>query len=285
MQAPCRYSRRLRAVGIHLLQDARLGDAPGRSAVAEITTDNALSGVRMCRSDGEIVEAVGGPAALVLIDAPAVVPDVTGRRDAEHVLAWLDIAAFPVTPSRMDKAYGGARGVALAAALEGAGHVVAEALPDQVLRQLMWEQEHPADRPPLDLADYRTAWLGVRAPAFRPRGGRARNDGLEPARAILAGNTDVAGWPPAEREGDLADLDEAAVIDAVACALLAHRCLHAPGDRWALVGDAAAGRIALAACPEMIDRAAINAARLRDEGTINIVPEVAGTQVGPPQSW
>ena len=163
-------------MGIHLLQDARLGDAPGRSAVAEITPDNALSGVRMCRSDGEIVEAVGGPAALVLIDAPAVVPDVTGRRDAEHVLAWLDIAAFPVTPARMHKAYGGARGVALAAALEGAGHVVAEALPDQVLRQVMWEADHPAGSPAVPLGEYRGQWLGVRAPAFRPRGGRARDN-------------------------------------------------------------------------------------------------------------
>lgn len=272
-------------MGIHLLQDTRLGDAPGRSAVAEITPDSIVSGVRMCRSDAEIVEGVGPEPALVLVDAPTVVPEVTGRRDAEHVLAWLDIPAFPVTPSRMEKAYGRARGVALARALAHAGHVVAEALPDQVLRQLMWEQEHPADRPPLDLGAYRAAWLGVRAPAFRPRGGRARNDGLEPARAVLAESIDLAAWPLPERDGDLADLDDAAVIDAVACAVLAHRCLHAPGDRWALVGDAAAGRIALAACPEMIQRAAINATRLRDERTINIAAEVAGTQVGPPQSW
>ncbi|MBM3665245.1 MAG: DUF429 domain-containing protein, partial [Actinobacteria bacterium] len=143
MQAPWRYSRRVRAVGIHLLQDARLGDAPGRSAVAEITPDNSLSGVHMCRSDGEIVEAAGDEPALVLVDAPIVIPGVKGRRDAEHVLAWLDIAAFPVTATRMEKAYGGARGVALCAALAEAGHVVAEALPDQVLRQLMWEREHP----------------------------------------------------------------------------------------------------------------------------------------------
>jgi len=74
-------------VGIHLLQDARLGDAPGRSAVAEITPDNALSGVRMCRSDGEIVEAVGDAAALVpvgdvdaLADALTQVCDDADRR-------------------------------------------------------------------------------------------------------------------------------------------------------------------------------------------------------------
>lgn len=275
----------VRAVGIHLLQDPRVDDAPGRSAVAEITPDNVLSGVRMCRSDGEITVAVGDGPALVLVDAPIAVPDVRGRRDAEHVLAWLDIPAFPVTPARMHKAYGGARGVALAQALATAGHVVAEALPDQVLRQVTWERDHPMGSPVLDLAEYRAAWLGVRAPAFRPRGGRARNDGLAPARAILGEGTDLASWPAAEREGDLADLDEAAAVDAVACALLARRCLDGPGDRWALVGDATAGRVALAACPEMIDRARINITRLRDEGTINISAEVAGSQVGPPQSW
>lgn len=272
-------------MGIHLLQDARRDDAPGRSAVAEITPDSRLSGVRMCRSDGEIVGAVGAAPALVLVDAPLVVPAVAGRRDVEHVLAWLDIPAFPVTPARMRKAYGGARGVHLAEALADSGHVVAEALPDQVLRQLMWDADHPDGSPVLPLADYRAAWLGIRAPAFRPRGGRARNDGLAPARALLGAAAELTAWPAPEREGDLADLDEAAAVDAVACALLARRCLDAPGDRWALVGDAQRGRVALAACPEMIDRAGINIARLRDEGTIAIPAEVAGAQVGPPQSW
>jgi len=275
----------VRAVGIHLVQDTRRDDAPGRSAVAGITPGNALSGVRMCRSDGAIVDAVGDEPALVLIDAPVVVPDVAGRRDVEHVLAWLDISAFPVTAPRMDKAFGGARAVALGAALASAGHVVAEALPDQVLRQLIWEQGHLPGSPALPLAEYRAAWLGVRAPAFRPRGGRARNDGLAPTRALLAGVMDLGAWPTAEREGDLADLDEAAAIDAVACALLARRCLDGPGDRWALVGNATAGRMALAACPEMIHRARINIERLREAGTINIAPEVAGARVGPPQSW
>lgn len=275
----------MRAVGIHLVQDARREEAPARSAVAEIGPGNALSGVRMCRSDEEIVEAVGAAPALVLIDAPAVVPPVRGRRDAEQVLAWLDIAAFPVTPARMEKAYGGARGVPLASALGARGHVVAEALPDQVLRQAMWEAAHPPGSAPLDLAGYRAQWLGIRAPAFRPRGGRARNDGLSPARDLLAGFIDVARWPAPTRAGDLADLDEAAAIDAVACAGLARRCLDAPGDRWAVIGDAPRGRIALAACPEMIDRARVNIERLRAEGTIGIGPEVAGTDLGPPQSW
>lgn len=275
----------MRAIGIHLVQDARRGDAPGRSCVAEITPDNALSGVTLCHSDEDITGAVGADPALVLVDAPLAVPPVQGRRDAEHVLAWLDIPAFPVTPSRMRKVHGGARGPALAGELGRQGHVVAEALPDEVLRQAMWERDHPPGGPPLDLGAYRGAWLGVRPPAFRPRGGRARNEGLAPARELLAGMADLSAWPPATRHGDLADLDEAATVDAVACALLARRILDAPGDRWVVVGDAVAGRIALAAGPEMIERARINIDRLRSEGTIAISREVAGADLGPPQSW
>lgn len=285
MQAPPRYPRGVRAVGIHLVQDARRTDVPARSAVAEIGPGPGLVGVRMCRSDEEIAAAVGGEPAVVLVDAPIVVPDAPGRRDAEHVLAWLDIPAFPVTPARLEAAYGGARGVGLGHALAAMGHVVAEALPDQVLRQLMWERDHPPGNPPAGLADYRAQWLGIRAPAFRPRGGRARHDGLAPAREILADAVDLAAWPDPDRAGDLAALDEAAAIDGVACAIAARRCLDGPGDRWALVGDAVRGRVVLAAGPDLIERAEVNAARLADEGTISIPRRVAGDTVGPPQSW
>lgn len=275
----------MRAVGVHLVQDARREDAPARSTVAEISRDGRLSGAQMCRTDAQIADAVGTAPALVLVDAPLAVPDVRGRRDAEQVLAWLDIPAFPVTPERMRKVHGGARGVALARDLRSAGHAVAEALPDQVLRQLIWERDHPWGSPALGLADYRAEWLGVRPPAFRPRGGRARNEGLAPARDILAGAIDARAWPAATRDGDLADLDEAAVIDAVACAVLARRCLDGPGGRWARVGDRDAGCIILAAGPDLLERARVNMTRLAAEGAISIPPEVAGDEVGPPQSW
>ena len=110
------------AVGLHLMQDARRDDAPGQSAVATLTPDMRLSGLAMCRTDAEIVAAIGDPPALVLMDAPAVVPDVRGRRDSEHVLAWLDIPAFPVTPARMDSVHGGTRGVGIEGALTARGH-------------------------------------------------------------------------------------------------------------------------------------------------------------------
>ena len=279
------YPRAMQALGIHLVQDRRRDQAPGRSAVAAIGPDGALLGVHMCATDDQIRSAIGSDPALILVDAPLVVPTVRGQRDAEHVLAWLDIPAFPVSGPRMETVYGGARGIDLVTLLAGLGHVMAEALPDQVLRQLMWETDHPLGSTPLGLATYRAAWLAVRPPAFRPRGGRAKHDGLAPARAILADAADLTAWPVARREGDLAALDEAAAIDAVALAMLAHRCLEGPGDSWALIGAAARGRVILAAGPDLIDRAGVNITRLTDEGSISIPREVAGTDVGPPQSW
>ena len=274
----------MRAVGIHLNPEMGRDEPPGRSAVAEITPQGALLGVQMCRSDGEICAAVGESPALVVIDAPIAIPDgAAGRRDVEQVLAWIDIPAFPVTRARMEKVHGGARGLGLATAL--ATHTTIEGIPDQVLRQLLWEREHPIGSPPIGLAEYRAQWLGVRTPAFRPRGGRARHDGLAPARDVLADAVDLSSWPAPERTGDLAALDEAAAIDAVACAVTAYRCLHGPGDRWARIGAADRGQVLIPACPDLIDRAVVNIARLADEGAIAMPREVAGGAVGPAHSW
>ncbi len=275
----------MRAIGIHLVQDARREHAPARSTVVEVAPGAGIAGVQMCRTDSEVIDAVGPGPALVLVDAPLATPEVAGRRDPEHVLAWLDIPAFPVTPGRMRTVHGGARGVELAQTLTACGHVVAEAIPDQILRQIMWEADHPPGAPALDLATYRAEWLGVRPPAFRPRGGRAHHDGLTPARTLVQSVAACEAWPVSERGGDLAALDEASVIDAATCALLAHRCLHGAGDRWAMIGTQQAGRIALAACPEMIDRATVNIDRMVQQGMIFIPRGVAGSDVGPPQSW
>lgn len=260
-------------------------DPPGRSAVAEIGPTGDLLGVQMCSSNEEIAATVGASPALVVIDAPVMIPpDTNGRRDMEHVLAWLDIPAFPVTPARMVTVHGGARGAILAALLPPA-QIVVEGIPDQVIRQLLWERDHEPGSAPLGLAAYRAAWLDVRPPAFRPRGGRARNDGLIPARMILADGADLSAWPEPERTGDLAALDEAAAIDATACAVTAHRCLHGDGDRWARIGSNDRGVVIIPADPDLIARAEVNIARLTDEGTIAIPLEVAGRAVGPPQSW
>jgi len=274
----------VRAVGIHLNPEMGRDEPPGRSAVAEINPQGALLGVQMCRTDEDICAAVGESPALLVVDAPIAIPHGPGgRREVEQVLAWLDIPAFPVTRARMEKVHGGARGPALAAALSA--HTAVEGIPDQVLRQLLWEREHPIGSPALGLADYRAQWLGVRAPAFRPRGGRARHDGLAPARDVLADAVDLAAWPAPERTGDLAALDEAAAIDAVACAVTAYRCMHGTADSWARIGTTDGGRVLIPACPDLIERAVVNIARLADEGSIAMPLEVAGGAVGPAHSW
>ena len=127
-------------------------------------------------------------AAWVVVDAPLAVPNARGRRDAERVLAWCDVPAFPVSRERLERVFGGARGVALARALARPGRELRETLPDLVLRELEWEREHPPGAPALDLADYRAAWLAVRAPAYRPKGrGRARPAGMARARRPAVG--------------------------------------------------------------------------------------------------
>lgn len=275
----------VRAVGIHLVQNLQRLDGPGLSAVTEIGAGGALAGAWMCRSDEEILTSVGHDPALVLVDAPLVVPDGAGRRDVEHVLAWLDIPAFPVSRTRMQTVYGGARAADLAARLVGGPHVLAETIPDQVLRQLMWEREQPPGAPPLGLAEYRARWRGVRPPAFRPRGGRAHPEGLAPAHALLAGAADLTAWPGPTRDGDLAALDEAAAIDATACAVAAHRCLHGDPTRWVLIGTQDRGRMVLPGDLDLAERATVNATRLASEGVISIPADVAGQVVGAPQSW
>ena len=108
---------------------------------------------------------------------------------------------------------------------------------------------------------------------------------VAPARAVLADAADLAAWPAPERTGDLAALDEAAAIDAVACAITAHRCLHGPADSWARIGTADSGRVLIPAGPDLIARAVVNIARLADEGSIAMPREVAGGAVGPAHSW
>lgn len=239
----------------------------------------------MCRSDEDILGSLGRDPALVLVDAPLMVPDGAGRRDVEHVLAWLDIPAFPVSGARMQTVYGGTRGARLAAALAGGPHVLAETIPDQVLRQLLWERRQPPGAAPLGLAEYRARWLGVRPPAFRPRGGRAHPEGLGPARDLLADAADLTAWPAPTRDGDLAALDEAAAIDATACAVAAHRCRHGDPTRWVLIGTALRGRMVLPGDLDLAERAKVNATRLAREGVISIPADVAGQGAGTPQSW
>jgi predicted nuclease with RNAse H fold len=258
-----------RYLGLHLLQQLPLVDSPRPSVVAELDVAGRLVGLTECGPDAAVLQAVGVGPGVLAVDAPLAVPNATGRRDAESVLAWLDVPVFPTSRRRLGQLAGGVRGEALRPALEAAGLVVVEAVPDLTLREVAWEAAHPADDPPMDLAAYREAWLGVRAPRYRPKGaGRAHPEGLRAAHAILAAVVDLGGWVP-RRDGDWGSIADAAVLDAVACAYTALRLGTSP-ERCLVLGTPDRGVVAAPADGNMRTRAAVHLERLRAEGSVGI---------------
>ena len=177
------------------MQPIDLIGSPRRSAVACLDDAGALVTLELADRDDDLLAALPGDAAWLCVDAPLAVPNLDGSRDAEKVLAWCDVPAFPVSRRRLERVHGGARGVDLAPSLARSGRAVRETLPDLVLRELEWERQHPPGAPAMDLADYRPASIGVRAPVYRPKGrGRARPAGLQPAgRCWRASSTSATG--------------------------------------------------------------------------------------------
>ncbi len=254
------------AAGIHLLQGLDLVGTPRRSAVARLDGDGRLVALDLAASDDDIVALLGGGALrAVAVDAPLHVPNDAGRRDCEAVAAWCDVSAFPSSRRRLAQVHGGLRGEALAPHIHAPGRALLEALPDQVLRQLLWERDHPPDAPPLDLLAYRTAWIGVRAPVYRPKGtGRARPDGVLAAWRILDAALDLGGWAPGPATDDWGPIADAARIDAICCAYAALRHLRGTTATIATGGPAP---LALVADANLAGRVAATIARLGAGGS------------------
>jgi predicted nuclease with RNAse H fold len=256
-------------VGIHLLQGVELVGSPRRSAVARLDHAGRLQDLALAAGDDEVLAAVPDDAAWVVVDAPLAVPNREGRRDAERVLAWCDVPAFPVSRARLDRVHGGARGTALAPALARPGREVRETLPDLVLRELEWERRHPPGAPAMELADYRAEWLGVRAPAYRPKGaGRARPAGMGRARALLAGVLDLGGWAPADGD-DWEAIHDAARLDSLCCAYAALRLSRGEA---VTVGAPGSGQVAVPADANLRARLELTVRRLAAEGAISAAP-------------
>lgn len=255
--------------GIHLVQGLELVGTPRRSAVARLDAEGRLTALELAATDEEIAALLdGADVAAVAVDAPLHVPNATGRRDAEAVLAWCDVAAFPSSRTRLERVHGGVRGEALGPLLEAPGRAVLEALPDQVLRQIAWERDHPAGAPPIDLGVYRAAWIGVRAPVYRPKGtGRARPDGTLAAWRLLDGALDLGGWVPAPPADDWAAIADAARVDAICCAYAALRAVQ---GRAASIDVGGGRQLALPADANLAARVALTLERLRGEGAIAI---------------
>ncbi len=256
----------MRAVGIHLVQSVDLIDTPRRSVVVEIDAEGVLSGVATAAHIDEIVAAVGHDPALVLVDAPLEVTNARGQRDVERILAWCDVPAFPVSLERMHTVYGGLRGVELAAALPSSV-TARETHPDLALRLMMWEEQTGGGA--IDLGEYRTRWLELRAPAFRPRGpGRATPAGILAATAIIARHVDLAGWSPSGADDDWAPIRDAAILDAILCAWVARRHLSGTDPPTMRIGTPSRGQLLLPVDANLRNRLTLTVTRLTAEGTI-----------------
>lgn len=257
------------AIGVHLLQTLGLVGSGRHSAVARLDDRARLAALDLADDDDDLLARIGIAPGTLAIDAPLAVPDATGQRDVERVLAWCDVPAFPVSRLRLEQLHGGARGVALAPRLAAPGREVRETLPDLVLRQIAWEHDNPPGSPPPDLARYRAAWLGLRAPVYRPKGvGRARAAGLVPAWRILAGVVDLGGWAPDPGGDEWGALDDAARIDAICCAYTALRMTDPEGSMG--IGSPERGLVAFPVDASLRARVALTIARLRDEGSVRI---------------
>ena len=257
------------AIGVHLLQTLRLVGSGRHSAVARLDDRGRLTALDLADDDEDLLARIGTGPGILAIDAPLAVPDATGQRDVERVLAWCDVPAFPVSGRRLEQLHGGARGVALAPRLAASGREVLETLPDLVLRQIAWERDHPPGSPRPDLALYRAAWLGLRAPVYRPKGvGRARVAGLVPAWRLLAEVIDLGGWAPDGDGDEWRALDDAARIDAICCAHTALRM--ADPEASMSIGTPERGRVAFPADASLRGRVDLTLARLREEGAVRI---------------
>lgn len=255
--------------GVHLLQPLDLVSSPRRSAVALVDLEGRLTSLDLAADDADLLGRIPAETGWVVVDAPLAVPNETGRRDVETVLSWCDVPAFPVSARRLAQVLGGARGPGLAAALARPGRTVRETLPDLVLREIAWERRHPPGAPAIDLAEYRAAWLGVRAPAYRPKGGgRARPAGLLPAWELLSGVLDLGGWVPGAGGDDWQALDDAARLDALCCAYAGLRL--ARGEHAVSIGTDALGHLTFPADANLRGRIALTLRRLGAEGALRI---------------
>lgn len=255
----------MRAVGVHLVQSIDLVDTPRRSVVVELEPDGALTRIVAAAQMDEIVGAIGPAPALVVVDAPLVVPNERGQRDVERILAWCDVPAFPVSHGRLTKVHAGLRGVELAGALPATVTLIETHL-DLALRLLMWLEDGGGEL--VDLADYRARWLGIRAPTYRPKGpGRANAGGIVSVAALLARHVDLGDWTPRAPDDDWGPILDAAILDAIVCAFVAQRAIHTPDDVFT-IGTPLRGQMLVPVDANLRGRLEATVARLTAEGTI-----------------
>lgn len=249
------------ACGIHLMPVIGAIATPRPSCVVTVSQAGAVTDITLADTDEAIVAAIPDGVRVLAIDAPMQVANARGARAVDRLLQWLDVPVFPVSRARLETVFGGARGVRLADAVRTRANDVYETVPDLVLRELEWESSRPDGAPASELGEYRAAWLGLRPPRYRPKGtGRARPDGVLAALALVSTAIDPGGWVPDPDPDDWQAISDAAVVDAMVCAVTAWRAMTAPRGTM-VVGDGPIP-IAVPCDASLAERARINAARL-----------------------
>jgi predicted nuclease with RNAse H fold len=112
----------VRYVGVDLAWKEREGS--DRTAIAVMDDRGSLVGLSRADTDRAIVDAVAeaGRPALVGVDAPLQVPNVTSNRPCERELIRAGVSVLPANRPYFDAWFGGCRGERLTAALGAEGY-------------------------------------------------------------------------------------------------------------------------------------------------------------------
>ncbi len=255
----------MRAVGLHL--SALLPPHPSRpSALARVDEAGRLTDVVDLATDADVLAAVPRDS-LLAVDTPLDIPNETGNREIERIVAWCDVPLFPVAGARLDKVLGGRRGVSIAPALRERALRVVEVSPELVLRQILFEESGGISPP--DLAEYRGRWLSIRPPVYRPKGAaRAKPAGLEPTARLLGSVLELGDFRLTTDPDDLEAIADAARLDAIASAYAAHRALADPAA-VVLLGAQGRGEMLIPTDPNLRNRLEINLARMAAGGEVD----------------
>jgi predicted nuclease with RNAse H fold len=247
----------MRFIGVHLGYPRPTRARPPAAVVAVVDENACVEAVTELPGDALAAPAVPGAPGLVAIGAPVCVPNATGRRSAEEILAWCDVNVFPASRERLERLLGGIPGEAIAEDGRARGFAVVETLPSVAMRQLAWEA-HTAGVA-MDLVDYRERWLATRAPDYTPGGRSAPAPAaLEEARRLLAG---VLALPPTPDGPPLG----AAQIGALACAYAALRSARPDLGQTLRLEVAPGEEIVLPADVNLLNRAALHQERMARE--------------------
>ncbi len=221
-----------------------------RTGLAAIDSGGQLVGIILAATDNEILAFIqkhAGDSCAVGIDAPLIVPNETGHRPVELLLAKRGIPAYPANRSLFKRVYGGVRGEVLVKRLQEEGFFLSMDYPKDIHRVIFEVFPSPAYK----------AILGLDIKVKRRKGVGTSDiqKGLAAIRdKLLSLTLDpllVIGSPVRDKLSvDIGELRGAAldqfgdILDAILCAYIIYR-YYFDCDSAKVVGDLETGYILL----------------------------------------